>query len=178
MLFLIGTFGLNFRIFIATMSVTVFEGGPEQYGFLTSMMAVGSIMGALFSASREKPRPVLLLAGVAAFGAACALAAVMPTSLWFGAALVIIGLSVHTFTTSANSFVQLSTEPFMRGRVLAILLALSLGGTPLGSPMVAWVADTFGPRWSLAVGAAAGVAALLVGLVTFAGRRGGTGTPS
>jgi MFS family permease len=171
MLFLIGTFGLNFRIFIATMSVTVFEGGPAQYGLLTSMMAIGSISGALFSASRERPRPLLLLAGVAAFGMACALAAVMPTYLWFGAALVITGLSVHTFTTSANSFVQLSTEPLMRGRVLAILLALSLGGTPLGSPMVGWVADTFGPRWSLAVGAASGIAALIVGLVTFRGGR-------
>jgi MFS family permease len=103
----------------------------------------------------------------------------MPTYLWFGAALVIIGLSVHTFTTSANSFVQLSTEPFMRGRVLAILLAVSLGGTPLGSPVAGWVADTFGPRWSLGVGAAAGIAALIVGLLTFRRRRNsGSGTPS
>jgi predicted MFS family arabinose efflux permease len=171
MLFLIGTFGLNFRIFIATMSVTVFDGGPEQYGFLTSMMALGSITGALFSASRETPRPLLLLAGVAAFGGACALAAVMPTYLWFGMALVIAGAAAQTFSTSANSFVQLSTEPFMRGRVLAILLAVSLGGTPLGSPVAGWVADAFGPRWSLAVGAASGLAALIVGLVTFRGRR-------
>jgi len=171
MLFLIGTFGLNFRIFIATMSVTVFEGGPEQYGFLTSMMAVGSITGALFSASRDTPGPVLLLAGVAAFGGACALAAVMPTYVWFGMALVVAGAAAQTFSTSANSFVQLSTEPFMRGRVLAILLAVSLGCTPLGSPVAGWVADTFGPRWSLGVGAAAGIAALIVGLLTFRRRR-------
>ena len=95
----------------------------------------------------------------------------MPSYLWFGAALVLTGLSVQTFTTSANSFVQLSTEPFMRGRVLAILLALSLGGTPLGGPVVGWVADSFGPRWALGIGAASGLAALIVGLVTFRGRR-------
>jgi MFS family permease len=171
MLFLIGTFGLNFRIFIGTMSVTAFDGGPEQYGLLTSMMAFGSVAGALFSASRAGPRVVLLLGATAAFGVGCALAAGMPNYLLFGAALVLTGAAAQVFTTSANSFVQLATEPFMRGRVLAILLAMSLGGTPLGGPVVGWVADAFGPRWSLAVGAAAGVAALIVGLVTFAGRR-------
>ena len=51
----------------------------------------------------------------------------------------------------------------MRGRVMAIYLAIALGSTPLGAPIVGWVADTFGPRWALAVAAAAGLAAALVG---------------
>jgi MFS family permease len=88
----------------------------------------------------------------------------MPTYRLFGLALVVIGISAQTFTTSTNSLVQLSTEPGMRGRVIAILLAIALGTTPLGAPVVGWVADTFGPRWALGVGAASGFLAALVGI--------------
>jgi MFS family permease len=164
MLFLIGTFGLNFPIFISTMSVTIFHGGARQYGLLTSLMALGSVTGALLAARREKPQIAILLAGAALFGLGCSLAAIMPNYWLFGMALVIIGVSAQTFTTTVNSRVQLSTEPAMRGRVLAILLAIALGGTPIGAPIVGWVADTFGPRWALAIGAAAGFAAALVGI--------------
>jgi MFS family permease len=78
--------------------------------------------------------------------------------------LVFIGIAAQTFTTSINTVVQLSTEPAMRGRVMAILLAILMGATPLGAPAVGWVADTYGPRWALGVGAAAGIAAAIVGL--------------
>jgi MFS family permease len=74
-------------------------------------------------------------------------------------------------TTSINSLVQTSTEPAMRGRVIAILLAIALGGTPIGAPIVGWVADTFGPRWALAVAALAGLLAAIVALVYLARRR-------
>jgi MFS family permease len=83
----------------------------------------------------------------------------MPNYVLFGIALAFIGVSTQTFNTSTNSLVQLSTEPAMRGRVIAILLAIALGGTPLGAPVVGWVADRFGPRWALGVGAASGFAA-------------------
>jgi len=164
MLFLIGTFGLNFPIFISTMSVTVFHAGAGQYGLLTSIMAIGTIAGALLAAGREKPHIALLCPGAALFGFGCALAAIMPNYWLFGLALVVIGVSALTFTNSTNSLVQLSTEPAMRGRVMAIRLAIALGGTPIGAPIVGWVADRFGPRWALGVGAAAGFAAALVGL--------------
>ena len=164
MLFLIGTFGMNFQIFISTMSVKVFHAGVSQYGFLTSIMAIGTVFGALLAAGREKPRFALLLAGGAVFGLGCALAAVAPNSWLFGAALVIIGVSALTFTNSTNSLMQLATDPVMRGRVMAIRLAIALGCTPIGAPIVGWVADRFGPRWSLGVGAASGFAAALVGL--------------
>lgn len=165
MLFLIGTFGLNFPIFISTMSVTVFHVGAGRYGLLTSMMAIGSVSGALLAARRDKPRIGLLFASAALFGAGCALAAVMPVYTLFGAALVIVGVAAQTVTTSTNSFVQLSTEPAMRGRVIAILLAAALGGTPLGAPMVGWIADHVGPRWALGVGALAGLTGAASGLV-------------
>ena len=164
MLFLIGTFGLNFPIFISTMSVTVFHAGAGQYGLLTSTMAAGSVTGALLAARREKPHIAILLAGAAIFGFGCALSAIMPNYLLFGLALVIIGVAAQTFTTTVNSTVQLSTEPGMRGRVVAILLAIALGGTPIGAPIVGWVADAFGPRWALGIGAASGFAAAMVGI--------------
>jgi MFS family permease len=164
MLFLIGTFGLNFPIFISTMSVSVFHAGAGQYGFLTSVMAIGTIAGALLAASRAKPRMPLLFSAAAMFGAGCGVAAVMPNFWLFGLALAIIGVSALTFTTSTNSLVQLSTDPKMRGRVMAIRLAIALGGTPIGAPIVGWVADRYGPRWALGVGAASGIAAACVAI--------------
>jgi MFS family permease len=164
MLFLIGTFGLNFPIFIATMSIGVFHAGAGQYGLLTSIMAVGSVAGALLAAKRAKPDVVLLLAAAATFGFGCVLAATMPNYWLFGLALTVIGVSAQNFTIATNSFVQLSTEPVMRGRVIAILLAMFLGGTPIGAPIVGWIAGSFGPRWALGFGATSGFAATIVGI--------------
>ncbi len=159
MLFLIGTFGLNFTIFISTMAVSVFHEGAGRYGLLMSIMAVGTVSGALLAARRRLPRIELLLSSAGLFGTGCALAAVMPTYGSFGAALVLIGVSALTFANTTNSLLQLATEPTMRGRVMAMRLAIALGGTPIGAPVVGWVADTAGPRWALAVGAASGFAA-------------------
>jgi MFS family permease len=165
MLFLLSTFGLNFPIFISTMSVTVFHGDASQYGLLTSLFATGSVIGALLAARRARPRMTNLLVGASLFGIGCSLAAIMPSYALFAVVLVMIGVSAQTFTTSANSIVQLSTDPGMRGRVMAIFLAIFFGGTPLGAPIVGWVADTFGAPWALGIGAASGFAAVLVGLV-------------
>ena len=114
MLFLIGTFGLNFPIFISTMSVTVFQAGAGEFGFLMSILAIGSVAGALLAAGREKPRFGLLFAGAVTFGVGFVLAAIMPNYALFGLALIIVGISAQTFTTTANSTVQLSTAPVMR----------------------------------------------------------------
>jgi MFS family permease len=127
-------------------------------------MAVGSVAGALLAANRDKPTLQLLLGSALVFGIGLGLAAIMPDYWLFGAALAIVGIAVQTFMTSGNSMVQLSTEPAMRGRVMAILLAIALGGTPIGAPIAGWVADTFGPRWALGLGASSGIAAALVGM--------------
>ncbi|HZD30161.1 MAG TPA: MFS transporter [Candidatus Angelobacter sp.] len=163
MLFLIGTFGLNFPIFISTMSVMVFHAGASQFGLLTSIMAIGTVAGALLAAKRADPSVGVLCAGAAIFGFGCGLAAIMPNYWLFGLALVIVGAAAQTVTTSTISLVQLSTEPAMRGRVMALLLAITLGGTPIGAPIVGWTANTFGPRWAVGLGASSGIAAAMVG---------------
>lgn len=155
MLLLVGTFAINFPIFISTMAVSVFHAGAGQFGLLSSMMAVGSVAGALLAARREKPSMNLLIAGAAAMGAGLILAALAPHYLPFGLSLMLVGLAAQTLTTSAIGKVQLTTAPVMRGRVMAILMAVTLGTTPIGAPIVGWVADTFGPRWAIGVGAAA-----------------------
>jgi MFS family permease len=162
MLFLIGTFGLNFTIFISTMAVSVFHEGASRYGLLMSIMAIGTISGSLLAARRQQPRIEILLTSALAFGVGCGIAALMPTYWSFGAALMVIGVSALTFANSTNSLLQLGTEPAMRGRVMAMRLAIALGGTPIGAPIVGWVADTAGPRWALGVGAASGFAAATV----------------
>jgi MFS family permease len=168
MLFLIGTFGLNFPIFISTMAVSVFHTDARGYGALSSIMAIGTVCGALISASRSKPQFGSLLVGAAVFGLGCALAGVAPSYWLFGAALVVIGVAALTFTNTTNSLMQLSTEPAMRGRVMALRVGMALGGTPIGAPIVGWVADTFGPRWALGVGAASGFAAAAVAIYALA----------
>jgi len=148
MFFLIGTFGINFPIFIPTMSVTVFHLGAGQYGLLTSLIAIGTVVGALAAARESKPGVGLLSL----------------TTALFGLVLIFIGASGQIFSTSTLSLVQLSTEPHMRGRVMAILLAIALGGTPLGAPIVGWIADRFGPRMAMGAGGASAIIAAMVGL--------------
>ena len=165
MVFLVGTFGLNFPIFISTMSVTVFHAGVGRYGLLTSTMALGSVTGALLTARRERPILSHLLIAGAVFGLGCGLACIMPNYQLFGLMLILVGISAQTFTTSTVSIMQLAAGPTMRGRVVAITLAVAMGSTPIGAPIIGRVADTFGPRWALAIAAAAGLAAALVGAV-------------
>jgi len=171
MLFLIGTFGLNFPIFISTMSVRAFQGGASQYGMLTSVMAFGTLAGALLAAGREKPQFRILPIATAIVGIGFALAAIAPNTWLFGASLVVIGVSTLTFTNATSSLMQLSTPPVMRGRVMALRLAIGVGATPIGAPIVGWVADAFGPRWALSVGAAAGLAAAAVALLNLMRRK-------
>ena len=162
MLFLIGTFGLNFPIFISTMAVGVFHSGADSFGLLSSAMAVGTVSGALISAGRDRPRFETLLGAAALFRVGCALGGIAPTYWTFAAALVLIGVAALSFTNTTNSLMQLSTEPAMRGRVMALRVGVALGGTPIGAPIVGAVADHFGPRWAMGVGALSGLAASLV----------------
>lgn len=164
MLLLMATFGFNLQIFISTMSVKVFGRGASEYGLLSSLLAAGAVIGALLSARRSRPRGVLLVASAALFAAGLALAAVVPSFLLFGLTLTGVGIAAQTFTTTANGTVQLATEPHVRGRVMAIFLAIQLGTTLVGAPVIGRVADLCGPRWALGAGAFAGLLAALLGL--------------
>jgi MFS family permease len=84
---------------------------------------------------------------------------------------VVIGAAGLTFTNGTNSIMQLSTEPAMRGRVMALRVGIALGGTPIGAPIVGWVANQFGPRWALGIGAGAGFAAALVAVFVLSSRK-------
>ena len=164
MVLLMATFGFNLPIFIATMSVRAFGRGPSEYGLLSSLLAAGALIGALLSARRSRPRGALLVIGAALFGTGLALASIMPSFLLFGLTLTGVGIAAQTFTTTANGTVQLATEPHMRGRVMAIFLAIQIGTTLVGAPLVGLVADHYGPRWAMGVGALAGLLAALVGV--------------
>jgi MFS family permease len=171
MLFLIGTFAMNFPIFISTMAVNVFHTDARGFGLLSSIMAVGTLSGALFAAGRQKPGFISLFGGAGVVGLGFTLAAMAPGYWSFAATLIIIGAAVLTFGNATNSIMQLSTEPAMRGRVMALRIAIALGGTPIGAPIVGWVANRFGPRWALSIGAGAGFAAALVAIYVMARRK-------
>jgi MFS family permease len=168
MLFLIGTFGFNFPIFISAMAVNVFHTDARGFGLLSSVMAIGTMGGTLLAAGRDKPKFGTLLLGSGVFGIGCTLAAFSPGYWWFAAALAVIGAAALTFTTATNSMMQLSTRPTMRGRVMAIRVGVALGGTAMGAPIVGWVANHFGPRWSLGTGAVSAFLAALVAALMIA----------
>jgi len=127
-------------------------------------MAGGSVAGALLAARRLTSGFMLLFGNILLFSAGLAIAALMPSYLLFSAALVAIGMTAQTLTTTALSLMQLSTEPAMRGRVMAIFLAVALGGTPVGAMIIGWTADHYGPRWGMGIGSAFSLSAVLVGL--------------
>ncbi|AYD01858.1 MFS transporter [Neorhizobium sp. NCHU2750] len=165
MLFFIGTFGLNFPIFVSVMGISLFHADAASYGLLSSIIAIGTVGGAFWNAGRAtiRFRDLKLSAGV--FGIGCMAAALAPNYWWFAAALVPIGVAALTFTNATNSLMQLSTDAAMRGRIMALRVGIALGGTPIGAPITGWVADHLGPRPAMAIGAAAGIAAAIVGAV-------------
>jgi MFS family permease len=177
MFFLIGTFGMNFPIYISTMAVSEFHLGASGFGLLTSSMALGSVTGALLAAGRDKPRMMLLTVASLAFGMALTIAATMPSYRFFAVALFFVGLSTQTFTTTAHSAAQLWSDPFLRGRVIALVMAVSAGSTPLGAPLIGLLSNTFGPRWAMAAGASSGLIAAIVGVLALARRRRSTDGP-
>ncbi len=152
LVFVLGTFGMNFQITTALMATKEFDKGPQEYGLLGSIMAVGSLTAALLSARRARPRLRILLVALVGFTASTALAAVAPSYPLFALSLVPVGLSALTALTTANAMVQLSVDPAMRGRVMALYMAIFMGGTPLGAPVIGWIGDVWGPRWTIGIG--------------------------
>jgi len=166
----VGTLGFNFQITSALMTTKTFHHGAASYGIISATYAFGSFLGALASAHRGQPGRRLVFTAAATYGLLEIAAGLMPTYALFFAVLVPFGFSTLTFSTAANTTVQLAATPSMRGRVMALYLLVFMGGTPIGAPFVGWIAQVAGPRWSLIVG---GIASSLaaVGAALYLARR-------
>src|ERR1700729_213967 len=164
LIFFVATFGMNFQVTNALMSRQVFHTGAGAFGFASAVFAVGALGGALLAARRGRPTMALLLSMALSFSLLEVISGLMPTFWLFLILLGPTGLSLLTLTTATNSATQLGTTAEMRGRVMGLYMLVFLGGGPLGSPLVGWVAEAFGPRMSLiAGGAISAVATLIIG---------------
>lgn len=158
------TFGLNFQIFIALMATKEFGMKADQFGALGSILAIGSLSGALIAARLEKHRTTKnILMGATIFGVLLMLSAYLPNPILFAIMLPIMGATALLTLISANTYVQSNTSNALRGRVMGIYLMIFMGGTPIGSPLIGFVASAFGIRFTILLcGLVLLVAALLI----------------
>ncbi|MFD0148470.1 MFS transporter [Streptomyces sp. NPDC055721] len=162
----VGTFGFNFPIWLTAFSEEVFHVGAGTYGFLNTLMAAGSLVGALAAARRGSTRLRMLVIAAAVFGVLEIAAALSPAFWLFALLLVPIGMIGLTINVTANSAVQMATDPAMRGRVMSLYMMVFAGGTPIGAPLLGWVTDTYGARVGFATGGVISLlAAGVIGLV-------------
>ncbi|WP_402467311.1 MFS transporter [Isoptericola aurantiacus] len=148
----VSTFGLNFQLTSAMMARVEFGRGAQEFGLLGSVLAIGSLAGALLAARRERPRVRLVIGAAFGFAVATAVNALMPSYLGYVLTCIPVGLAALTMMTAANSTIQTSVDPVMRGRVMALYMMVFLGSTPIGSPVVGWIGEAFGPRQAILVG--------------------------
>lgn len=150
--FFTGAFGLNFQLTSALMATDVFDVGAGGFGALGSILAVGSLAGALLAARRAEVSLRLVVAAAVSFGALEIVAGVMPTYWAFALVCPLLGLSALTLLTAANTWFQLHSAPQMRGRAMALYMMVTMGSTVLGSPLIGWVGEHFGARWTMLLG--------------------------
>ncbi|QIY57108.1 MFS transporter [Streptomyces sp. RPA4-5] len=162
----IGTFGFNFPIWLTAFVHHVYHQGAGTYSLFNGLMAAGSLIGALLAARRASSRLRLVVGAAMLFGALEIAAALAPSFWIFAALLVLIGTVGLTINVTANSSIQMATDPAMRGRVMSLFMMVFVGGTPLGAPLVGWITDSFGPRIGFMAGGVVSLAAaLLIGLI-------------
>ncbi|MFK0045176.1 MFS transporter [Streptomyces sp. NPDC090741] len=155
----IGTFGFNFPIWLSAFVSDVFHGDAGTYGFFNTLIAAGSLAGALLAARRGHSRLRLLVAAAVLFSALEVVTAFAPGFWLFAVLLVPIGMFGLTVNVTSNASVQMATDPEMRGRVMALYMMVFTGGTPIGAPVVGWVTDTYGARVGMAAGGLVSLAA-------------------
>ncbi|MGH4029597.1 MFS transporter [Actinomycetota bacterium Odt1-20B] len=161
----IGTFGFNFPIWMSAYADDVFHGGVGMYGLFNTLMAAGSLAGALLAARRRSTRLRVLTGAALGFGALLVVASWAPGVWMFAPLVVVLGILGLTVNVTANSSVQMATDPEMRGRVMSLFMMVFTGGTPLGGPLFGWLADAYGVRVSMTLGGLiCAVAAVAVGL--------------
>jgi MFS family permease len=162
----IGTFGFNFPVWLSAYANGVFHSGAGSYSLFNTLMAVGSLCGALLAARRGTARLRVLIAAALAFGTLEVVAALAPSYWLFALLMVPIGIFGLTVNVTANTAVQMATDPAMRGRVMSLFMMVFMGGTPLGAPVVGWITDTYGARVGFALGGLVSAAAAAgIGLV-------------
>lgn len=167
----VATFGFNFQVVLPLLATVTFGGGAGTFGLLMSLMSAGAIVGALATAARSRPSGWYVVLAAAAFGALALGVALAPTLLAAAVLLIPTGAASMAFISTANSILQLRSDPFMRGRVMALYTVVLLGGTAVGGPVAGWAAEALGPRASLAIGAAISLLTALAGVAFLAGRR-------
>jgi MFS family permease len=157
----LGMFGFNFIVVLPLLAKFTFGGDAGLYSLFTALMAFGSLTGALISASRTKPTTAMLVGSGLAFGGLVLLTAVAPSAWMAAIVLVAVGMAMMLFMATANTTLQLNSDPAMRGRVMALYGLLFLGTTPVGGPVMGWIAEAWGPRVGLAIGGSLSLAAAL-----------------
>jgi MFS family permease len=164
LLALVGTLAFNFSVLMPLMARNAFHGDASTLGLLFSAFGLGSLGGALFTASRPHPSFRLLMGCLVLFGLLLAGSAAAPSFPLEAGLLVPMGVAAIGFQATGNSILQIHSTPTMRGRVMALYSVVFIGTTPIGAPIVGWLAQGFGPRAGLAMGAAASLVAAAVGL--------------
>jgi MFS family permease len=150
--FFVATFGLNMQIFNALMATKEFGKGPASYGLLGTYVAIGSLTGALISARLERfRRTIFVIKGGVAFSLAITLLSIAPTYTIYSLWLPFCGLSALTMLITANSLIQVNSDPAIRGRVSGIYLLIFMGGTPFGSPLIGTTTELIGIRPTIAL---------------------------
>lgn len=161
----VSAFGLNFQLTSGLMATTVFHKGAGEYGMLGSILAIGSLTGALLAARRKHPRVRLVVGAALGFGVSAGVMCLMPTYETFAIMAIPVGFMSLTMMTAANSTIQMNTDPMMRGRVMSLYMMVFQGATPIGSPIIGWIGEHWGARWSIGVGAISStVIAVLAGI--------------
>ena len=152
MVFFLATFGLNFQIFNALMATQEFGLGPASFGLMGTFIAIGSLTGAIGSARLERFRDTkFVIRGGIAFSISIMALSILPNYISYVIWLPICGLTALTTLVSANSIVQTSTDPAIRGRVMGLYLLIFMGGTPFGSPLIGATTDLIGIRPTIAL---------------------------
>jgi predicted MFS family arabinose efflux permease len=168
----VSTLGLNFQIVLPVLARFTFHGNAATYGTMSSVMAAGSLLGAMYAATRLRPRQRLLVGSTIAFGAMELAAAFAPSLAAAYLLLPLVGLAGFLFISTANSTLQTVSSPQMRGRVMSLFSLVLLGSTPIGGPIVGWISETWSPRYGLGIGGAASlIAGIVVGAVLLRQRR-------
>jgi MFS family permease len=163
MMALIGTLAFNFSVTLPLLVKRTLHGNDTTFTILFSILSLGSLLGALYTARRKTITGRNLIVSAFAFGIAMLGLSAVP-NLWFAFPVgVLMGFASVGFLTSSTAIVQLLAEPVYRGRVLALQAMVFLGSTPIGGPIVGWVSDLGGPRAGVALGGIACIAAAVYG---------------